>query len=581
MSLPLQPPPAFPGAKSPFVPEKGFPDWPGILGRWGCDWTKVVAAARGKRVLVGSNTGMHGAVTTLDSILAVALTVRGAQVARMFCDGVLQGCLIPVYGEATPVDMIADRGLVSRLCKACFSRGTNTHRPLGLPEYRFSSLLRPQDYPRAQELAASVPFAEIQSWEMDGLPVGEHAYAGALRYFATGDLADQERAEDILRRYLEGAILTAFVYDRMIDEFQPEIAVLHHGIYSPQGVAAAVCRRRGVRVVTWVVAYRKNCFIFSHDDTYHHTLMDEPTTEWEDVALTETQRQAVESYLSSRATGGRDWIYFHKDPEVSFDTFAQARAIDARKPIVAVLTNVMWDAQLHYPANAFPGMREWVLETIDYFRKRTDLEVVIRVHPAEVRGAVKSRQRVADEVNKVFGSLPPHIHIVGPDEEASTYAIAAAADTVVIYGTKMGTELAPTGKPIIVAGEAWIKNKGLTQDARDKAHYFALLDQLPVGDGGKWRPDRDRALLYAYHFFFRRMIPLPFLEPNGTGAMFDLKLGKLDDLDPGRYPGLDTIMDGILLGRPFTYKAERYGIHDVGTERRKSVDLIIGEKTNF
>ena len=36
-------------------------------------------------------------------------------------------------------------------------------------------------------------------------------------------------------------------------------------------------------LVTWNIAYRAGSFIFSHDDTYHFTLMDEPTSVWEDL----------------------------------------------------------------------------------------------------------------------------------------------------------------------------------------------------------------------------------------------------------------------------------------------------------
>ncbi len=37
--------------------------------------------------------------------------------------------------------------------------------------------------------------------------------------------------------------------------------------------------------------------------------------------------------------------------------------------------------------------------------------------------------------------------------------------TVLIYGTKTGVELSAQGTPVIVGGEAWIRNKGLTMDA--------------------------------------------------------------------------------------------------------------------
>jgi hypothetical protein len=551
----LLPPPAFPGAAAPWPPEKGFPNWSTLIANAQAVWDKAATGAAGPKVLIASNTGMHGAVSNLDSVLAAALTLRGAQVSRAFCDGILQGCLIPTFGDATPPEMIAERGLVQRLCKACFNRGTHTHRPSGLGEHRLSRYLTAQDYAEVEALVAALDVDAIPGWTLDGMAIGEHAYAGALRYYAKGKLDGEPLGEAVLRRYLEGAILTARAYDRLLAEEQPEVVVLHHGIYSPQGVAAEVCHKRGIRVVTWVVAYRKNCFIFSHDDTYHHTLMTEPTELWSQIELSAAQRETVTSYLASRADGRMDWIYFHKEGGDDFADFAKAKGIDLSKPVVAVLTNVMWDAQLHYPANAFASMKDWIVETIGYFIERTDLEVVVRIHPAEVRGAIKSRQLVQDVLLDAFPDLPRHIHIIAPDEEASTYALAGVANAVVIYGTKMGVELTPLGKPVIVAGEAWIRNKGVTQDARDKPHYFSLLEQLPLAPG-QAEPDRERALRYAYHFFFRRMIPLPFLEPNGTGAMFDVAVESVADLAPGKWTGLDVIVDGIVEARPFIHQSE-------------------------
>ena len=558
----LNPPPLFPGAKVPFAPEKGFPPWPSLMASSEAFWKRALKDATGAKVLIGSNTGMHGAVTTLDSVLSVALTLAGASVSRAFCDGVMPACLIPTMGEATPPDLIADRGLVSRLCKACFNRGTNTLRPQDLPEHRLSAYLLASDYREAEGLAKSVAIADIPAWTLNDIPVGEHAYAGALRYFATGDLSGQPRASDVLRRYLEGAILVARAYERLLNKERYDVVVLHHGIYSPQGIAAAVCRQMGIRVVTWVVAYRQNCFIFSHDDTYHHTMMYEPVSCWENMELSQEQEDVVTAYLASRAAGGRDWIYFHKDAAQDYDVLARNKAIDRSKPLVSAFTNVVWDAQLHYPANAFPGMLEWLTDTIRYFAARPDIEFAVRIHPAEVRGAIKSRQPAMDEIAKAFPEgLPRNIHIIGPEEEANSYALAKASNAVIIYGTKMGTELTPLGKPVIVAGEAWIRNKGLTKDPKNRSDYFSMLEQLPVVDS-QWTPDVRRALRYAYHFFFRRMIPLPFLAPNGTGAMFSLDIKQLEDLATGKWSGLDVITRGILSGAPFIYPAEVHGAHD-------------------
>jgi hypothetical protein len=555
MSPPLKAPPRFVGAQAPFTPESGFIDWATLLAREQTLWQDAVARANGPIVLIATNTGQHGAVVTLDSVLGIALTLRGARVRYVLCDGVLQGCLMATYSDALGPKLIAERGLTATLCKSCFNRGTRMFGPLGLPVDRLSEFLHPADYAAVEAEVTHMTARDMGRLSHDGASVGEHALAGSLRYFARGDLENEPLGEAVLRRYGEGAILAARAYERLIAKEKPDAAVLHHGIYSPQGVAAEMLRRAGARIATWVVAYRKHCFIFSHGDTYHHTLISEPVEAWENLQLTEAQKQEVEAYLRSRAGGTGDWIYFHKEAESSFTEFASTRGIDLNKPLITALTNVMWDAQLHYPMNVFAGMKEWLVETVRWFARHPELQLLIRVHPAEARGAIVSRQRVADELAAEFLQLPVNVFIAGPEEDVSTYAACAASDAAIIYGTKMGVELATLGAHCIVAGEAWIRGKGLTHDALTKAHYFELLSKLPFGDSMP-RPDRERALRYAYHFFFRRMMPLPFLVPNGKGSMFDLAVGGLADLKQGAHASLDAICDGIIAGAPFIYPAE-------------------------
>ena len=66
--------------------------------------------------------------------------------------------------------------------------------------------------------------------------------------------------------------------------------------------------------------------------------------------------------------------------------------------MIGLLTNVSWDAQLHYPANAFPNMLEWLVRTCEYFATRPDLQLLIRVHPAEISGFPPSRQPMLGEL---------------------------------------------------------------------------------------------------------------------------------------------------------------------------------------
>ncbi|MDQ3222739.1 MAG: capsular biosynthesis protein, partial [Gemmatimonadota bacterium] len=134
-------------------------------------------------------------------------------------------------------------------------------------------------------------------------------------------------------------------------------------------------------------------------------------------------------------------------------------------------------------------------------------------------------------------------------------------NAVLIYGTKTGVELASIGIPVIVAGEAWIRNKGLTMDAVSAPDYFSLLERLPL-PAAMPETQVQRARRYAYHFFFRRMIPLDFMEPMKADVPYRVALRSFHELEPGMSRGLDVICNGILASLPFVFPAES----DAGAE---------------
>jgi hypothetical protein len=536
-----------------------LPDWTALLETSRSLWEDARRRATGPEVLIATSVAGFSALTTVESLLAVCLTLRGARVHTLLCDAVLPACLRAEMPEVPDPRTIADDRLRSVLCPQCTATGEYVYAPLRLPGHTFGGLLTAGEREEARRLAASLPLPAIPTYRRGAVSIGEHAHAGALRYFASGNLGDEPYGEAVLRRYFEAALLAADATERLLRRRPFVAACFNHGIYAPQGVVGEVCRAASTRVVNWNVAYRKRCFIFSEGDTYHHTLLSEPSAAWEDMTWTPAMEQEILEYLRSRWNGTRDWIWFHEKPDEAFDEHARTLGLDRSRPIVGMLTNVMWDAQLHYRANAFPDMLTWAVHTIRYFAGRTDLQLLIRVHPAEIRGTMRSRQPILAELGKVFPTLPPNVFVIPPESPVSTYAAMAACDAVIIYGTKTGVELTSLGIPVIVGGEAWIRNKGLTHDATTPAQYVEILDRLPFGR----RSDPDtvtRARKYAYHFFFRRMIPVRCMTPVSGWPPYRITVDGLEDLLPGRDPGLDVICDGILNGSPFVFEAEKHGV---------------------
>jgi hypothetical protein len=119
----------------------------------------------------------------------------------------------------------------------------------------------------------------------------------------------------------------------------------------------------------------------------------------------------------------------------------------------------------------------------------------------------------------------------------------------------MGVEIAALGTPLIVAGETLNRGKGYSYDVESREEYFALLDrvlELPRNS-----PEMvERARKYAYHFFYRQMIDLPFYSVR-SGVHLSaprLEFAHVSELDAGRSGALDLICTGILDAEtPFIY----------------------------
>jgi len=529
------------------------PDWTTLIEKDLSLWKDCLNnCLAGQKILIPTSVGSHLPRVIVEGLLAVALTLRKKQVHILLCDKKLPACLDCVKNYTLSEEEMALYGPSRKLCKNCFKYAFKMYSYLGIKVHKYSDFLSQKDLDFAKNLSLEVPIDKVGEYVFRGFKVGEHALAGALRFYARGELENEKHVEMVLKRYFKASIITAIVIEKLLKAYNFNVAVFHHGIYIPQGVIGEVCRKNKVRVVNWNPAYRKKCFIFSHGDTYHHTLMNEPVGKWENLNFNNEKKREILSYLRSRWYGTNDWIWFHEKPYFSVAKIERRLGMSFDQPTIGMLTNVVWDAQLHYPANIFPNMIVWVLKTIKYFSQRKDLQLVIRVHPAEIRGTVPSRQLIADEIRKVFPVLPKNVFVVKPSEKISTYPLMEKCNAVIIYGTKTGVELTSMGIPVIVAGEAWIKNKNITFDPKTQNEYFKILNSLPFRKR-MTEEQKNRALKYAYHFFFRRMIPLTILNTVNKYPPYEIGAVDLNDLIPGKDRGLDVICQGIIQGDAFIY----------------------------
>jgi len=223
------------------------------------------------------------------------------------------------------------------------------------------------------------------------------------------------------------------------------------------------------------------------------------------------ERQKVMDLFATRQAAGlfenfyRRW---QKQPAHGGSYARKKLGLDER-PIVLLAANVIGDS-LTLGRAAFTGdMSTWLKRTLHFFADRTDVQLVLRVHPGERNLDGPS---VADLVAKELPDLPPHIHLVRAEDDTNTYDLIELANLGLVYTTTVGLEMSMSGLPVIVAGKTHYRGKGFTIDPETWDEYFdRLTTKLSEPINALLSEEQlDDAWHYAYRFFFDYPQPFPW-----------------------------------------------------------------------
>lgn len=494
----------------------------------------------------------------LESVLAHALAVRGVPVEILSCGRGLLACVPDPWGNRRPAGSCdtGPRSCTPEVCPSCVYATDHLYQSSPLRRRSIADYALPGDVEEAVRLVDGLPKDGWHQAYFHGVGIGEHALASALRATGRGTLLPDSKAHQaVLRRQLIGCATLVLAARRYIADVKPRRIVLMHGIYADHGTLADVAKAAGVPITVFAKPYRKDTILLCHGETYHRALVDEPVGLWENSAPDPAARARLLRYVESRRTGSQDSLTYHPNPTVGQDAIYQGLGLRRDLPVISVFTNVMWDASLFHEGSAFPNMLDWLFATIDFYAATPEVQLVIRVHPAEVKSVKKSLQPVTAEIAARYPSLPANIHVIGPESDLSSYDLAELSAASIVYGTKMALEIALRSVPTLVSGESFIRGKGFTLDASSPEQYRALLADLHL------RPrlseaQLERARRYAEHFFFRRQIDFPFVREL-AGSEPRLDFTSLDELAAGVSPELDAICDGLLDGREILSPARR------------------------
>lgn len=479
-----------------------------------------------------------------EAVLAEALRQRGADSEFFLCGGPLAQC---DFKPGT------DPRVTRPLCWRCSGFPRRLLAALGAPVFWLDDLLADGEREEASRRVAGLADDRLGELRELDLPLLEIVQPSVQRSLLRGDLGGDPASVAVLRGFLESAILYARAAERLLERRRPDTVVMTNGLFFAERILLELALRRGVHAVTYERGMPLQSILFDHDRPVIRFDLDEPWRQARERPLDEEEAGRLDDYLLDRSRGRVGVLDLWPQMEADREALRRRLGLDARRPLAILFTNILWDSAVYGRHVAFADMFEWIVASVRWFGEHPQAQLVVRVHPSEVRiPLAASRDRVGD---RLAASLPENVRVVAADDPASSYALLSLADAALVYTSTIGLEAALRGTPVVVAGRTHYRGRGFTIDPESPdEHDRALEAALGRGGAGAGRrqagQEVELARRYAYLFFFRFMKAFPWVV-DAPRAARRLTFEDPDELAPGRDPELDAICDGILDRTPF------------------------------
>ncbi len=515
-----------------------------------------------KKILLAPIYGFFDAQLGVETAIGKNLQLRGANVKILTCGATLPACQVNIAGNNNPVfnENLEKKFAYNQadVCKTCVRNLKGVSDSAELPQLKLKDFAKENDLEKATAFLSSRDISFEQKIIYKQINISEHAKSTTLRVLLRGTLEDNPYCKAVYRRFLLSAIIYIDTLERAFEEFRPDSILAVHGIYLEHGIITDLAKRDNINMVIWGIPYRLGALIASLNDTYHRQYIEESDEVWDQQQLNESQINMVQEYIGSKISGGRDNVNYHPNPILDKKKILSSLGFDSNKPLVSIFTNVLWDAQIFYSSNIFDGLLEWINETISFYVQNTDIQLAVRIHPAESKGGFFTTQPLATEIYKVFPSLPSNIKIIEPESDISSIILSDASSVSVVYGSNIALEIALRPNPLVIVGEAYSKGKGFSIDPPTKEDYFKILAD-PSSVKKNTQEQVAKAQRYAYHYYFKRMFNFKSITTpiSGKGLTRNviLNFDNVDALMDGSDTGLKLMTD-LLLGASDVYYQE-------------------------
>ena len=333
--------------------------------------------------------------------------------------------------------------------------------------------------------------ADLKTLTYRGADVGREALSTVSRYLHEGGVdLDDPRAQALLARLLPAAVRTALAAEPMLDAVRPELVLFNERNYADQGPLCDIALQRGLNVIQFVSGFEDDTMVFKRytaktKGLHPRSLSDESWERVRDLPWTSERDRELEGEFARRydksatflARWNQGWTRSHSREEI-----VRKLRLDPGRRTAVVFSHVLWDANMFFGRDLFADQEEWFVETVRAACANDRVNWIVKLHPANVwkrkRDSVSGELDEHVAIREKVGDLPPHVHLLDPDTDISTWSLFAVTDWGITIRGSIGFELPCFGKSALTAGTGFYSERGFTVDSGTAEEYLARLARI-------------------------------------------------------------------------------------------------------
>lgn len=478
-----------------------------------------------------------------EGVYSYALALRGYEIHALMCDQFLKKCDNVTVLKNFPVH-----------CALCKKEAERFSDSFSVKKHNYDDLIDKSLVSEVNDYVGAIAKENLFTLNYKGVNLGKHVKSAIMRYLLSSEV-DLNKHEKLAREYAKSTIYSYEATKALISRVSPKFVLTSHGVYSTWGGALEACIEENVEVIVWARGYIGGNIIASRNMSYLHERAIEPVQYWDKLILTDQQKNKVKEYFLEKKNprSAVDHVnYYRSISSKPADNIEEMIGLRPNSLKFGLFPNIPWDGTTFSYSDAFPTITEFLEETLIWFKKNNQFDLIIRAHPAELNS---KQERIQDVVDRVMPDLPSNVFMLPPNYPVNSYKIADICEATLLYASTMALELAYFGIPVIQAGRSNASNKGIVFEPTSKTDYFEMLNRASKGKLRMSSKMKDDAERYAFHWLFRRHFSEPTYAHSGL-TFTKFNINSVNDLKPGGAKEVDWFISKCETNEPFIFDSE-------------------------